>query len=122
MASKGLQGLCLLVAEDEFILAADLCGSLEALGAQVLGPAPSVPEAMALVETTEHMDGAILDVNLGGERIYPVADALMARGVSFVFTTGYERAAIPDRYAEIPCCEKPINLTAVLRAIGQPAA
>ncbi len=122
MAAISLQGQRLLVVEDEFILAADLAGALEELGAEVVGPAPSVAEALDLIDAAGRLDGAILDVNLGGERIYPVADRLMALAVPIVFTTGYARGAIPDRYASVPCCEKPIILRAVLQGIGQAEA
>lgn len=122
MAERTLDGLRLLVAEDEFILADDLRAALEDRGAVVIGPAPSVAEAMDLVQTSGHLDGAILDVNLGGERIFPVADELERRGIVYVFTTGYDRKIIPPTYAHIPCCEKPISLGAVIRAIRRPIA
>src|SRR5436189_372660 len=93
---ESLRGRCLLVVEDEYLIAADLTASLESLGVQVIGPAASVEEALALVHNnSDRIDGAVLDINLRNERVYPVADVLMARGVPFVFTTGYDAVAVP---------------------------
>src|SRR5947209_14372115 len=82
-----LRGRRFLVVEDEYVIAADLTASLEALGAEVAGPAPSVAAALTLLESEgDRLDGAVLDVNLGKERVYPVADVLRGRGIPFVFT------------------------------------
>jgi CheY-like chemotaxis protein len=76
-----LRGRCLLVVEDEFMIALDLAQWLEELGMQVIGPAGSVSDALKLVEANAgRIDGALLDINLRGERVYPVADALAVRG------------------------------------------
>src|SRR3954467_14286390 len=88
---ESLRGRCLLVVEDEYLIAADLTASLESLGVEVIGPAASVEEALALVHnSSDRIDGAVLDINLRNERVYPVADVLIERGVPFVFTTGYD--------------------------------
>jgi CheY-like chemotaxis protein len=114
-----LKGRCLLVVEDEYIVAADLAASLESVGAQVIGPAGSVQEALTLVEMDEgRLDGAVLDINLRGERVFPVADALARRGVPFVFTTGYDAVAIPNSYAGVPRCEKPVNKADLARLLS----
>ena len=114
--SEALQGCCLLVVEDEYLVAADLTASLESLGVEVIGPAASVEEALSLVENNGgRLDGAVLDINLRNERVYPVADVLMARGVPFVFTTGYDAVAIPIAYACAPRCEKPVDKTQLVR-------
>src|SRR5436853_6439021 len=88
-----LRGRRFLVVEDEYVIAADLAASLEALGVEVVGPASSVAEALALLENDrEPLDGAVLDINLGSERAYPVADVLRDLGIPYVFTTGYDAA------------------------------
>lgn len=116
-ATPPLAGRRLLVVEDEFYLAEALAGDLAALGATVVGPVPSVDDALDLIEDTDRIDGAVLDLNLQGEYAYPVADALTERGVPFVFTTGYDASAIPGRYAAVARCEKPVDPGRVARAL-----
>jgi len=116
-ATTSLTGRRLLVVEDEFYLAEDLAKDLTARGATVIGPVPSVNDALDLIEDTEHIDGAVLYLNLQGEQAYPVADALIERGVPFVFTTGYDASAIPSRYASVPRCEKPVDPKRVAQAL-----
>src|SRR5438128_1767265 len=99
---QDLSGKCLLVVEDEYLIASDLARALEEVGALVIGPAASVKTALEMVKENERLDGAVLDVNLRDERVYPVADALSAKGVRFVFTTGYDISAIPPAYANVP--------------------
>jgi hypothetical protein len=64
-----------------------------------------------------HLDGAVLDVKVRDDLVFPVADALRARGVPFVFVTGYEQQAIPDRYSDAEHYRKPLDLAQVLRAL-----
>lgn len=109
----------ILVVEDDYLLAEDLRSELEAQGAQVLGPAPSVPRALALLSADPPLDAAVLDMNLGGQMVYPVADALLGRGIRFVFVTGYNRSVVPDPYARVACLEKPLNLRLLLRALTE---
>lgn len=104
-----LAGRRVLLVEDEYFIAEDMACQLEAGGAEVVGPAASVDAAIGLIEQTERIDGAVVDVNLQGVMSWPVADALLRRGVPFVFATGYDRASIPERYSEIACCEKPVD-------------
>ncbi len=119
MADPGLKGCRILVAEDEYLLAEELSEELRDSGAVVLGPAPTVTRAFALVEQQPELDGAVLDVNLGGEPVYPVADMLIERGVPVVFTTGYDRATLPERFASVTKCEKPISLSQIAAAISR---
>lgn len=109
----GLRGRHVLIVEDEYLLAEDLRMTLERFGAEVLGPVPSVGEAMASVADHPELDGAVLDMNLRGNMVFPVADMLTARGVPFLFTTGYAISAIPDRYADVTRFEKPFDPEAV---------
>jgi hypothetical protein len=93
-----------------------LAASLASLGAEVIGPAASVEEALSFVEKDGvRLDGAVLDINLRDERVYPVADLLTACGVPFVFTTGYDAVGVPTAYARTPRCEKPIDQTQLVR-------
>ena len=108
-----------LVVEDEFILADDLTHELEAAGAQVLGPVASVSDAMTLLAESDDVDAAALDVNLGGAFAYGVADVLARRGVPFLFTTGYDREVLPERYTGAPWAEKPLGTGEVVRRLGE---
>lgn len=113
-----LKGRRLLLVEDEFLIASDLARLLRQQGAVVLGPAATVRSALDLLATDASPDGAVLDVNLRGELAFPVADELWARGVPFIFTTGYSNDMIPDRFAGVPCCEKPFEGPEVVRALS----
>lgn len=113
----GFRGLRILVAEDEYLVADDLRRELEAAGANVLGPVPSVASALALLAADDAVDCAILDVNLGGETVVPVADALAARHVRFVFATGYDAWAMPALYGDAPRCEKPVDIKSLADAL-----
>jgi CheY-like chemotaxis protein len=78
-ALPALHGRRILVVEDEYMVAEDLRVELESMGAEVLGPVPSVARALALLARTSEIDAAILDVNLGSEMVFPVAEALRER-------------------------------------------
>lgn len=109
MAEAVLTGLTVLVAEDEYMLAADLRRELASAGATVVGPAASLAKALDLISKTEELDAAILDVNLRGEAIFAAADVLAERGLPFVFTTGYDQSLIPSRFTDVIRCEKPVS-------------
>jgi CheY-like chemotaxis protein len=112
-----------LIVEDDYLIAADLAYSLEDLGMEVVGPAPSVEAALQLLEDEgERLDGAVLDINLRDQRVYPVANALTARGVPFVFTTGYDAVTIPQAYAAAPRCEKPVDQRKLVRWLSDVGA
>lgn len=115
---KTLQGRRVLLVEDEFLIASDLAHLLRQEGAEVLGPAATVRRALALLGDVPDPDGAVLDVNLRGEMAFPVADALRDLGVPFVFATGYTTEMIPERYASVPCCEKPFEGPEIVRALA----
>jgi CheY-like chemotaxis protein len=97
------------------------------LGCAVIGPAGSVNQALAMIEA-EAIDVAVLDVNLNGEMSYPIADALGARDVPFVFVTGYDKDSILEGYRTCPVLQKPFHraeLTdtlAKLLALKEPSA
>lgn len=110
----------ILVVEDEYLLAYDLRRDLEAAGAQVLGPSATVAGALRLLDGAGLPDAAVLDVNLGGDKVFPLARTLRSCGVPLVFVTGFEAWALPREFADVPCYEKPVQMTQVLRALGLP--
>ena len=114
---SGLRDRRILVVEDEYIMAQDLRYELEDAGAEVLGPVPSVTGALTLLAREAPPDAAILDVNLGGEMVYPLADILRQRGIPFMFATGYDLRALPPEYATVPRCEKPFIVQDCLKAL-----
>ena len=115
-AAGRLQGYRLLIVEDEYFLAHDLADYFHNLGADILGPAGSVGDALRLLDGSE-VQGAILDVNLKGERVYPVADALRQKGVPFVFASGYGGELEPAAYADVPRCIKPVDPASLMKLL-----
>lgn len=103
-----------LLVEDEFLLATRVADEFGQLGVEAVGPAGNVEQALELVEHGGHLDAAVLDTDLRGDAVYPIADALRARGVPFVFVTGYEQP-IPGEYRNVVRFRKPIDPARVLR-------
>ena len=104
-----LKGVRVLVVEDEYFVAILIEEILESAGCIVTGPIPRLPEALDAVGHDDY-DAAVLDVNLAGERINPVAGALSERNVPFLFVTGYGANALPSEYAERPHLCKPFRM------------
>ena len=113
--ARALQGRRFLVVEDDYVLAEDLKRELEIIGTEVLGPVPSVESALRLLNADRRPDVVLLDLNLGGEMAFSVADALQERGILFAFITGYEAWTIPGAYAHIPRFDKPVEMQRVVR-------
>ena len=103
-----ITGRKILLVEDEALVGIMMKDALSDLGFAVVGPIPDLAQALAAA-TEDRFSGAILDINIGGEPIYPVADALARRGVPFVFVTGYRADSISSQYAHIPAFDKPIE-------------
>ena len=117
MARHGLRDRRILVVEDEYLVAMSLAEALQDAGSIVLGPVPSVDKAIEQIESEPHIDGAVVDVNLGGLLAYPVADLLIAKRIPFVFTSGYEDNLLRDRYSQVKNCAKPYLFTAMEEAL-----
>ena len=118
MPERWLEGCRILVVEDEYLLADDLCSVLEEAGAQVLGPAPDVLRAETLIAAERTIDGALLDINLNGAKVFSVADTLLLQRVPLIFTTGYDQCALPERFAQVPRMEKPIKERQLRSVLG----
>ena len=114
---SSLAGRRILVVEDDFLIGYDFAESLKGLGADVLGPVGNVDDALDLLAETMDVDGVVLDLNLGGEMSYPIADALAERSIPFVFTTGYDKAHIAERFSGVTRCEKPVEISMVMQAL-----
>lgn len=113
-------GLRILVAEDEALVAMLIEDMLTDMGAVVIGPAANLDEALALAGR-ETPDLALLDVNLAGKPIFPVADLLRARGVPFIFASGYGEAGIVEEHRGAAVLQKPFresDLAQVLSAVA----
>ena len=108
----------ILVVEDEYFIAMALKHDLAAAGAEVLGPVPSVAKALALIAAESEIGAAVVDVNLGGEMSFPVAEALSARGIPFIFATGYADGDLEARYSRVPRCDKPLDFPALERMLA----
>jgi CheY-like chemotaxis protein len=106
--NSSLTGRRVLVVEDEVLVSWVLEDMLVELGCLVVGPAARIEQAIAMIEA-ETLDVAVLDVNLNGQKSYPVADALAARGIPFVFSTGYNKDGMPDNYQCFPLMQKPFE-------------
>jgi two-component system, response regulator PdtaR len=105
-----------LVVEDEMLVALDLEAALRGLGYEVVGPYPRLDKAVAAARG-EALDGAILDVNLNGQEVFPAADELAARGIPFLLATGYAAAVIPECYRDRPRLKKPFARRQVAEAV-----
>jgi CheY-like chemotaxis protein len=120
--ARSLEGLRILVVEDEYAVAADMTWWLQDSGAVVVGPAPTIKDALTLVAAQGvTLDRAVLDVNLRGEEVFPVAGALMKLAIPFIFATGYEDAMLPGAYGAVPRLTKPLDRATLLAAVASAA-
>jgi DNA-binding response OmpR family regulator len=113
-----LSGLRVLIVEDNFNIAVGLARHLKAQGAEIAGPAGTISEALALIDNTERIDHAALDINIRGALVYPVVDALRSKGVPVLFMTGYDQKTVRQGYDDIPCLQKPFTIERLIEAIG----
>ena len=115
-----LSGLRLLLVEDETLVAMMVEDMLADLGCVVVDVAGTLSRGLALVaDQGLDLDGAILDVNLGGEKVYPVAEALAARCVPFIFATGYGNSGLPAAWRDRPTLQKPFTQEQVSAVLGR---
>ncbi|NOG74170.1 response regulator [Roseicella sp. DB1501] len=119
MTDPGLDGLRVLVVEDEAMVAMLFEDTLADLGCTVVGPAASVAEALDIIGR-DTIDVALLDMDLAGEASHPVADALTARGVPFAFVSGYGAgAADGSGHAGAPIISKPFTQATFAATLGR---
>ena len=118
MGNAELAGLRVLVVEDEMMVSMLIEDMLTDLGCTVVGPASRIDEAIELANTAQ-IDCAVLDVNLGGQPIFPLADILRAKGAPFAFATGYGDAGLRDVDRGAPVLQKPFREAELARVLGQ---
>ena len=110
-----------LLVEDDGLVGLDMKMVLEYAGYEVLGPVVTVAAALAVITSTK-LDAALLDVNLSGEKSYALADALVARSIPFVITTGYSIDDLPERFGQHLVLSKPFAPKGLLRCLKQAMA
>jgi two-component sensor histidine kinase/DNA-binding response OmpR family regulator len=106
-----------MIVEDEALVALVLADQLVSMGVSVVGPCGNVAAAKAAIAEND-LDAALLDVNLGGELVYPVAELLSAKGVPFIFVTGYGQESIDKKFSYAPVLEKPVEQETLGEALG----
>lgn len=121
MTATATTGPCVLIVEDEMQLAMLLEDLLSEAGCRVI-KAARLPAALQLVESESEsepavIDAAILDINLAGKQVFPVADALHRRDIPFLFTSGYGEDGLPDRYRSWPMLQKPYGVERLQQAL-----
>jgi PAS domain S-box-containing protein len=108
----------ILLVEDEILVAMMMRDILSDLGYAVVGPFSRLSEAM-IAAVHDEIDAGVVDINLGGEFVYPVADVLVARGIPFVFITGYGVESIDKRFGSVPIIKKPVQKQALQKLFIQ---
>ncbi|WP_338664966.1 PAS domain-containing protein [Pararoseomonas sp. SCSIO 73927] len=114
---RALAGLCVLVVEDEALVAVEVADALAAAGCRIIGPAGTLEEGLAAARGAGALDAAVLDMKLGGRPVLPLADELAARGVPMIFTTGYGEP--PPGHHGATVLTKPIRPEDLVRAVRQ---
>jgi DNA-binding response OmpR family regulator len=114
--AASLVGLCVVVVEDDYFIAIEMCRALRAAGAEVIGPARDVETGLGAIRA-ERIDCAVLDINLPGRLAFELAAELRARNIPTIFATGYDASMIPAELADIIRLEKPLDMRALCRAV-----
>lgn len=117
MSDGALTGMRVLVVEDEMLVSMLLEDMLADFGCDIVGPAASIAEALPLA-TDAQIDVAVLDMNLGGQPVFPIADALKARGVPYIFASGYGQSGLSDDHRGAPLLQKPFRQADLERALN----
>jgi DNA-binding response OmpR family regulator len=113
-----LEGVTVLVVEDEYLVAMELTAMLRDHGARVLGPIPDAIRARALM-AADTPDCVLMDINLKGERVFDLAQELLERGVPVIFATGYDATALPENLQCYPRLQKPVDPRALIATVKQ---
>jgi CheY-like chemotaxis protein len=122
MSETRLRGLKVFVVEDELLIALMLEDMLAGFGCVIAGVAANLTQALAMAKSMDAIDAAILDVNMGGELVFPVADVLLARNVKCVFSTGHRGAELVARYPGCRRLDKPYGMKDLVRVLTDAAS
>lgn len=119
MSTNDLNGVRVLLVEDQMIVALQIEDMLRAVGCEVVGPVGTLQAAITLAQA-EALDVALLDINLDGEKVYPTAEELQARGIPFILASGYGESTLPEKWRDQPRLSKPFRreqLEQLLRSV-----
>jgi CheY-like chemotaxis protein len=116
---EDLQGLRVIVVEDDSMICLLIEDMLLELGCKVVGTACDFRRAIELAQRDESIDVAILDVNLGGRLVFPVADILSKRGIPFLFASGLGAGGLPADWQGHCSVQKPMTVAALANALGR---
>ena len=116
MTAKRPAGSSVFLVEDELMIRMMVADMLQELGYRVAAEAGEINEAIRLAQSTD-FDLAILDVNVNGKVISPVADLIRARNLPFIFATGYGSSGLPEEYRDRPALQKPFQIETLARVI-----
>lgn len=114
--ARRIEGLKVFIVEDESLIAMLLEDILEDLGCEVVGSALNIRQALEQSEMVA-ADVAILDINLGGDPIFPVAAQLVGRRIPIIFASGYGATTLPDEWRDRPTLPKPFSSDQVAEAL-----
>jgi len=115
--TQPLTGRRVLIVEDESLVAMLLETILEDMECIPVGPASNIDDGEVLARDTANLDAALLDVNVAGRQVFPVAEILKARGVPFVFSTGYGEGGLPEEWRGQATIQKPFTEAAIRDAL-----
>jgi CheY-like chemotaxis protein len=115
--SPNIAGRKVLLVEDESLIIMLIEDALYDLGCEIVGVASRFDDAMAKARTLA-FDLAVLDVNLNGSRTFPIAETIRARGIPFVFATGYGATSVPDHLKTSPVLQKPFTAADLAKALS----
>jgi CheY-like chemotaxis protein len=111
-----LKGRRIFLVEDSPVVAPFTAEILDELGCELIGPAPNLATARELVET-EIFDAALMDVRIRGERSFGICDLLDAKGIPFIFTSGYADWQLPEKWQDRPRLQKPYTIEQIEQAL-----
>jgi len=116
--NSALAGLRVFIMEDEALVVVNLEDMLDELGCTVVGPAMRIEQAEGMIEQAYGADIAILDVNISGKPVFPIAELLAERGVPMIFATGYGRGGLPEKWQAHPILQKPYTFEDVAQCLA----
>jgi CheY-like chemotaxis protein len=112
-------GRSIFIMEDDYLQAYYLADLIRSERGHPIGPAASLDEGLEILRSAGRIDCAIVDINLRGQQVYPLVERLQQRSTPVIFVSGYDRSAIPERFADIPLCQKPVPMEELRELMGR---